>query len=1074
MDQKNGKLQIIMGNETSRDTACLLDMTNSYDDYLNKLPDLLGEDISSIEEDDFLLKFRHWLSEKRIEVKVYTGSANYFHAKTYLFYNGADQVKGETITGSSNFSVSGLRGNTELNVLGSENFIALKEWFDTLWESEEVTPFSIELLRLIDEYKPKLTSYEYYQTIQESYYQFANIFSEPLQLLDRQEDWLQELYDHQYTGISQISNRLEKFGTAVLSDGVGLGKTRTAAGILKVRIDKKPSTKALLIADRKLHKQWQHEFSLVGVNSSSYDAINRETFAGLNRSELETYATTYNFIIIDEVHLGFKNRNTKSYQKALFLKNHASVDLQALLLTATPWNNSREDVLNIGSMFLNTNNIPNNRLYKQFFIFGNNGKVIKQLAKNDEAFDEFWEDIYLQRTRKTISRDADVFAKRNFPTVDISFEPRKNGIFANNFEWISELKFPYMDPINYSDDSRYTIGAHQMQLLLLKLADSSWVAYYESIQGIIERLKDMQADFSNIRNRSPQKFLRNYFGQKYNLADYSLDRNIANLSLGDGINNEKFEFEISSERKKREYLERIENQIMSIKPAQAKNIVNQINDDIVHDIKILESLSEQLGEAYANRDEKYEAVRETILKELTNGRKVIVISQFQRTINYYFEKLRQEDSLDQQAIGKVVGDKEGCVINDQNLTKEEILTRFSPVAKKTPQYKDSKEEINIILGTDTISTGQNLQDATVLINLDLPYNPMQLEQRIGRIDRPRTNDDVSNIYIYTCPIYEAISSELKMTERLKHKMEGVWSDTQFDSMVLPDYEEYLENAQTDSSKAVEEMLESSERKRVYETSQSEKHSDQFIKANERMQQFLKNRLTNTRKVLIPNTSFTHSGSESVSVIKLNLKDTNGSALTSQTLIVGTDSKRELSVTEAEEYLYNSLNYGLDSTHQLDKEEAVKHASQTSKSINGVIQEAVANYNRKIEQANVTLDKVQNKTGKEAAVAIQESVRNINKREMIISKIKEANVSPKEISKVAKYIELVDDEHPLKETVDIIARDINYFWTHFSEFYEEIMLYSNDLSRASIKKNIDIRKASVEKTDYELLIGNINL
>lgn len=1074
MDQKNGNLRIIMGNETSKETADLLTEKSATSEYLNNIPKMLSEDITNIVEDDFLIKLRTWIADDRLEIRVYTGSANYFHAKTYLFYNRLQDIKGETITGSSNFSLSGLKGNTELNVLGSENFLSLKEWFDSLWESDEVSLFSVELLNIIDEYKPDLMKFKSYQSIQETYYDFANIFSKPINLIDDKADWVQQLYQHQYTGISQISSRLNTFGTAVLSDGVGLGKTRTAAGILMNRLENNKSTKTLLIADKKLHIQWRQEFATVGIYSEHFEAITREKFAELDFDTIKTFAQKFDFVIIDEVHMGFKNRDTKSYQKAKVFKKHGKENLQALLLTATPWNNSRNDVLNIGTMFLNTTNIPNDRLYKQYFIFGNDGKVINQLAQNDKAFNEFWEDIYLQRTRKTIGSEKELFARRQFPTVEIPFEPRKNQLFADNFDRISELEFPYMDPIKYVQGNRYVVGANQLQLMLLKLADSSWIAYYETINKIIENLKEMQNDFQNIGSRSHQRFLQNYLGNKYDLVNYSLKRALNSATAEEQVNVSKFDFEIASEVKKQSYLKRITDLIEGIKPSQAKRIVSTIKSDIVHDLNILETLRSQLHHAYKSRDEKYETVKKVLLEELDQGNKVMVISQFLRTVKYYSDKLAQDPEFEDIQIGVVVGDKNSCHIDNAPYSKEEILTRFSPRAKQKPEFIGSPEEINLIIGTDTISTGQNLQDATVIMNLDLPYNPMQLEQRIGRIDRPRRDQSHVKIHIYTFPIYEAIESELKMTERLGQKMEGVLSDTEFDSVVLPEYASYLRSATQDSSNAVESMLEETVKKSIYEVNSADSHSDQYIKANERMQEFLQNKPSRKNDVVVDNVSFTRGNSNSLAVIRINLNDANGSSLVSENKIIDLYTQRDINISEAEKHLNNSLLYGIDSTKNLPEVNAQELISRINVILESILPIYINQYNQQIENMSFTINKLENKVSKKAAMAIRESTNDKKNITMIRSKLKEANVSAKEVGRIAKSIELVDKEHPLFELVEQIANDITYFWKHFPNFYETFSLYEEDLKMAKEKSQIDVRKANIDKSNYELLSGNISL
>lgn len=1072
MDTKNGSIRIIMGNETSKDTATILAGNTSTEEYLRQIPQLLTHDIESIEEDQFLEKIHKWILEDRINIKVYTGKANYFHAKTYLFYNNESTHKGDSITGSSNFSKNGLRGNTELNVLGNDNFPALFEWFDLLWHSDEVSPYSMDLLKIIEEQKPSLKSYIDYQTVQESYYDFANLYSKPTIKVENNTEWFQNLYEHQKSGIAHISNKLQTFGTAVLSDGVGLGKTRTAAAVLKSRIDNKPNINVLIIADKKLHVQWQEELAIVGIAPSLYTITNRETFSNLSYEKLTEYCQTYHFIIIDEVHQGFKNRDTQSYRKAKFLKENGHESLEALLLTATPWNNSRNDVLNIGSLFLNTITIPNDRLYKQYFLYGNDGKVINALALDDKAFDGFWEDIYLQRTRKTIHSANELFATRKFPTVEIPFEPRKNKLFSDNFDRISDLKFPYMDPIKYVQANRYTVGAEQLRLMLLKLADSSWISYLNSINKIIANTEEMKKKFLNKNIIDEQKFFKAYLGEKYKLSEYAFGQGLGNEFSDSLLDGNYFDFEKDSIIKKQSYLTRITEQIEGVTKTQSKNIISRVQSDINQDLDILYTLQNQLKEAYKDRDEKYETVRDTIIKELEQKNKVIVISQFFTTAKYYKERLSQEEFFDEK-IGLVVGNNTECVIGETPYTKNEILNRFAPRAKNKKEYIDSQEEINLIIGTDTISTGQNLQDATVILNLDLPYNPMILEQRIGRIDRPRAVKDVNSIYIYTFPIYEAIESELKMTERLGEKMKGVLSDTQFDNVVLPEYAGYLKKASSNSSKAIEQMLDETLEQNYYKNSVvSESHSDYYLKSNSRMMNFKQNPIQKSKNIKFDNISFSKGESASVAVVKMSYRDINNSELNTENRIINVSNKTNMLISEAENQLYNILSDGIDNSKYLTISKAESYVNSLTEIIDKLIPQYVEEYNNQLENVSEGVKRVENSTAKRAALLIRESAANDRNQTMIISKMQNADFEPKQLAKLVKGIELIDKDSPLFDTVRDISNDINKFWNNFEEYINIFRLYREELSAGRQKSTVNLRKANSETTSYQLLLANI--
>ena len=350
--------------------------------------------------------------------------------------------------------------------------------------------FSSELIEIVKSKFPNWQKGKPYKSTWETYYDFAQIFGKPYAEFNEETEWSEFLYPHQKTGIIDIWDKLNTFSTAVLSDGVGLGKTRTTAGIVKLSLERQLDLKILIIADSKLKVQWTEELAILGISDSHFQYISREKLALSTGKDLEKIAEFFDLIIVDEAHLGFKNRGTRAYRNLQLVDEHSQnlgKKIKGLMLTATPWNNSRKDVLNLGSLFLDIDSIPANRRYQQYFLFGNNQRVINKLVTDDVAFSEFWEDLFLQRTRKTYGGQNVNFANRKFPTVEIPYEPRKNKIFTDNFERISNLNFPYMDAIRYINPERNDMSGDRLKLMLLKRADSSWQSYLKSLEGIRDK-----------------------------------------------------------------------------------------------------------------------------------------------------------------------------------------------------------------------------------------------------------------------------------------------------------------------------------------------------------------------------------------------------------------------------------------------------------------------------------------------------------------------------------------------------------------------------------------------------------
>lgn len=1085
MSFQNGHFSILMGNETNQATKRLLAANNLEDDYFEHLPKEINKDTMTVSDTEFLLHVGQWIKQGRIEVKVYTGDANYFHAKNYLFCHSAEGLDGYALVGSSNFSRNGLVGNTELNVMSRDTFPILKEWFDRIWASDEVQNYDEKLIEAIERKVPSFADEQYYQTVDETYHDYATLFGRPYAELNKDIPWVKMLYPHQQTGVVEISDKLNTFGTAVLSDGVGLGKTRTTAGIIRLGVDQGTIRHVLLIADSKLATQWTEEMATVGVHKDRFDQMTRQSFTLLKKKELDELAKEYDMIVIDEAHLGFKSRKAKAYQHIQYIFEASNEKIKGLLLTATPWNNDRADVLNLGSLFLSVDRIPQDRRYRNIFQFGNTSKAIRELAADNEAFNQFWDDIFLQRTRKTYGGKSVEYAEREFPTIEIPYEPRKNQLFGDNFERISGLNFPYMDPMRYLGDSRNQVGIDRLKMILLKRADSSWVAYHDSLKSIIGKLDDLQHHLIDMQKYVKQRpKLQEYLATSYKLEDYA-EKNLGGLRTAfygqdvdeDESSQDLLPSEERSNQQKNRYFTKINAQIMAIDERTAKKAILQMKQDTQHDLTVLQPLLSELETAYSQQDEKLEGVKEHLLKELSQGRKVILISSFKTTAEYYFERLKHAVEIDANHVGLVTGGDSANFIGSTEVTRKEILDRFSPRAKNRVDLIDSPQEINLLIGTDTISTGHNLQDAQVIMNLDLPYNPMILEQRIGRIDRPRDVSKTKSIYVYTFPVYQTIDAELQMTERLSKKMEGVMEDTQFDNPVLPnaEYMSFLRRAKTDKGNAVKKMLDDTVRKTVFKGGMSsEYHSEGYQVANRRMYDEKVSSIHRTARPVIPGVSFSSGDMHGIAVIQILFRDVNQAELTTKNVVVDLANLADDRITNGENNLNKARATGLNSTSKLNINTAKLRLSKLDHSFEEVLRREVSGYNNAMKQSTSAVDSLKDKVAERAAKAIEESARNPANHTMIMGKIKEAGLNPKVIGVLTQNIRTIDQDSSLYDDVAEISHDVDLFWLNFADYAQEFDLENIEVSGKRKLSRMDVRLASSEESKFHVLLANIVL
>ena len=1087
IDNRNGHFRILMGNETNGATVNVLD-DSKFDNYAELIHESTEKDTKTISDKAFLGKVTEWIRDGKIEIKIYTGTANYFHAKSYLFASSLNANRGTAIVGSSNFSKAGLEGNTELNVLTEDGFFALHQWYNNLWFSkDEVTDFSPDLIKIAISNGAKETLQQY-KPVKETYYDFANIFAQPYAELDMNKEWVQELFPHQRSGIISVKEKLDSLNTAVLSDGVGLGKTRTAAGVIRLYLETESINRILIIADTKLKDQWHDELKAVGITKHEYEYISRQQLVNMDYDQLKEN-DNYTLVVIDEAHLGFKNNNTEAYKKVLYMKQ-CNPNVKGLLLTATPWNNAREDVINIGSLFLKVDAIPNDRKYKQYFLLSPNkltNKVVKHLANDDAAFKEFWADVYLQRTRKTYGGKGTRFPHRNFPSVDVPYEPRKNEIFSNNFDVIADLKFPYQDPIKYIDDSKEELGAKQLKMMLLKRADSSWKAYVTSLQHIVDKLEKLNIQYLKPMSYLKGKELLNHYvaflGTAYGIGEYENKINTLFRDFEPSEPTDPSQQTIRSQLRKQRYIENLKAQINGLNVKKAKNAIDKMTADYNSDVSTIKMLIDSLNKAYSKVDEKVDEIIECIDEERAKGHKIILVSQFADTVEYYYDKLYTHYNKPQlkYPMGMITGasntDENGysAKINQKPSTKKDVLNHFSPRSKKAIELIENNDQIDLVVATDTISTGQNLQDAVTLMNIDLPYNPMTLEQRIGRIDRPLTKGDNNDqIYIYTFPIYQSINSQLKMMKRLGNKMAGVLNDTEFDNVVLPQYEGYLKDITEKKQNAVKTMLDKTDDQMINHSDfSSEKHSEAYQQANKRMYDFKANQLTPLKDPLIPDYSFSNGKKDhSIAVVEIKYYDVNGSYLEKENILVDVNDSKKVEIIDAEKNLNGEIAFDVHNSKALSQGDALTAVEKAKDRIYNVVKQQVAEYNKQHEFFAKNIDSTKNKTSVKAAVALRNSA--MQEPKMVMSKLQSVNVDPKLLKDITKYVETIDKDDDLFPIVQEIANNPNVFWLEISKY---IRFFNPDSIREmeNVGKNIQkasTRKADLEKTQYKVLDGNI--
>lgn len=656
------------------------------------------------------------------------------------------------------------------------------------------------------------------------------------------------LFQHQKDGAQHCLMVMENFGVAVCADAVGLGKTRLAAAVARLYRQQTPTAKIAIIAAQKLHLNWEREMSELELSpNTDYELFNKNRMS--RRGQFLDEFTRFggaDLVIIDEAHEGIRNYNNRIHKLCLELKAR---DLQTgrnrhyLLLTATPWNNRREDIYNILQPFLTRPegftdwDFPTE--VKHWFQQRDTG--VNQFIDNTPLFRRIYRQIFLQRTRQML-RDAmpdlNVYAKRQAEWLPVVFEPDTEVALDRIFtRFETDLFIPSADPIKYlsGNVAQRSLLANQRRFFLQR-AESSMYALRRTIVNFRNKIELMQSRLNAVTPDASglEQFLLLHYG-------FNTPINPAAISAGvfDSEDEDYEELEEEEElaeeeqQEKRQQLRRsIEIAInhLQANPSKAKDIYQLMQSHCEVDLIQLQEIQRLLADEFV-KDHKKSQVTAQVQKLVRQGKKVLLISTFSDTVVDYYRFMAQKLDLYQAGIGMAIGSTKYYQADDESghhqqflphnaikghikhkgMKRQDLFRLFAPVAtcREPNDRPPQSEEIMVLIGSETLSVGQNMQDADYLINIDLPWNPMVLEQRIGRIDRPKQHHP-DNIYIYYANSESQLLRQASRLKNLNKKLVGdrvnfdsensgdlsnlgasIYGDTLFDDAILPDYVSFL-------------------------------------------------------------------------------------------------------------------------------------------------------------------------------------------------------------------------------------------------------------------------------------------
>jgi len=663
--------------------------------------------------------------------------------------------------------------------------------FERIWYSTEITrDFKNELLNtLAYVYKDHCPEFLYYFTLNEL---FGNQLDYGVERFEKDNtqfkktDIWNALYDFQKDAVLSAIQKINKYNGCIIADSVGLGKTFEALAVIKyfeLRQDN-----VLVLTPVKLFDNWNSFrnpykdnivddiFNYKILCHTDLSRFHGESRSGIDLSRIDW--SKFDLVVIDESH-NFRNRTEKDdgytrYQRLLDECIKKTQNTKVLLLSATPVNNSLIDLKNqislitgdrddafteqgiesIGRTLLTTQSAIN-------FWYKNRNEDKRGLFDTlPSNFFRLLEMVTIARSRKQVTSGYSSTEIGGFPEKlkPITYTPDIDSqndllIFSQTNEVLESLKMAVYSPMKYikSEHKQYysekfqtvyggkvlfmqehreiiTLILHRFNLF--KRLESSVYAFGETISRLIERIEKAIAQLENV---VPDKVIEvEEMDEEDDFLDYKYEINVNHLNRTDFLIDLYYD----------------------------KEILDVLNADIR---RVLDE----------KRDQKLTTLREFIRNKIkttpyNNGnKKVLIFSAFADTAEYLYFQLEKE--LKELGVNTAFISGSKPVRSNNRLHQEynRLLRGFSPISKKAKEITPDLE-IDVLIGTDCISEGQNLQDCDCVINYDIHWNPVALIQRFGRIDRIGSrNTQIQMVNFF--PNVE-LNDYLNLEQRVKGKM----------------------------------------------------------------------------------------------------------------------------------------------------------------------------------------------------------------------------------------------------------------------------------------------------------------
>jgi len=747
-----------------------------------------------------------WL-KKKAEIKSFKKS-NAAQPRMIYMENPDENV---FIHGSVDFTTDGLgitpSNRPDLNtcMYGNEETFQYLQNFNDLWEDEtllmDVKEKVLEQMQVM--YKENPGEFIYFVTIYNIFHDYLDELSEENIVKTRTgfketQIW-NKLYRFQKDATIGVIDKMEKHNGCILADSVGLGKTFTALAVIKyyeLRNDR-----VLVLVPKKLRENWtiytQNDKRNLFINDRfNYDVLNHTDLSrtGGNSGEINLKTinwSNYDLIVIDESH-NFRNNpavkdRTTRYERLLNVVIKAGVKTKVLMLSATPVNNRMNDIKNQIAFITEDNdnvfsdvglNSVDQILRKAQMVFNEWSKLLDEDRTGEKFVDmmdldyfKLLDTLTIARSRKHIEKYYDLDEIGTFPT-------RKTPI--NQYSDIDALnEFPPIKEVNNSI-KRLNLGIYSPMLYLLPDKREAYSEKYDEAVG-----EGFSIFKQSDRERQIVVLMRINMLKRLESSIHSFKLTISTLlekidALIWKIENDDVNYDPNIDIS---LIDPDGDEYDDMMFGRTKRVLFKDMDlikwkqDLKADKDKLSALLEEAEEITPERDSKLQDLKKIIEHKINNpindnNKKIVIFTAFADTANYLYENLSewamQKHHLHSALVTGSDTNKttmDGVGATDLN----NILTNFSPISKERAKINSNiTEEIDILIGTDCISEGQNLQDCDYLINYDIHWNPVRIIQRFGRIDRIGSkNNEIQLLNFW--PNME-LDEYINLKERVENRM----------------------------------------------------------------------------------------------------------------------------------------------------------------------------------------------------------------------------------------------------------------------------------------------------------------